>query len=116
MEAAEALYLLRRLGLSLEVNDGRLDVSPAELLCPDSIWLIRTHKSEIIAELLDDSPAWAWLVNHGTHSIETYHHPPATCVEVLNAYSDAVSIERLPEFLWPDCPDVLGAELTAQGP
>lgn len=105
MDATEAIYLLRRLGLSLEVNEGRLDVSPAELLCPDSITLIRTFKAAIIAELLDDSPAWAWLVNHGTHSTETYHHPERTRQQVLLAYPGAVSVERLPKCLWPNDPN-----------
>lgn len=102
MDAVEALYLLRRLGLSLEVNSGRLDVSPAELLCPDSIWLIRSHRDAIITELLDDSPAWAWLVrfNDGTAK-ETYHHPERTRHQVLLAYPGAVSVERLPESMYP---------------
>jgi hypothetical protein len=101
MDAVEALYLLGRLGLSLEVNDGRLDVSPAELLCPDSTWLIRSHKAALMAEIQNDSPAWAWLVNHGTHSVETYHHPERTRHQVLLAYPGAVSVERLPESMYP---------------
>lgn len=101
MDAAEALYLLRRLGLSLEVNGGRLDVSPAALLDDDAVWLIRSHRDAIIAELLDDSPAWVWLVrfSDGTAK-EVYRHPPATRAEVLAAYP-GTSIERLPECNWP---------------
>lgn len=102
MDATEALYLLRRLGLSLEVNSGRLDVSPAALLDDDAVWLIRSHRDAIIAELLDDSPAWAWLVrfDDGTGK-EVYRHPPATRAEILTAYESAISIERLPECDWP---------------
>lgn len=105
MDAIEALYLLRRLGLSLTVNDGRLDVSPAELLDSDTTWLIRKHRDAIITELLDDSPAWAWLVNTGMDSKELYTHPPATRVQVMQAYPRAVSVERLPECMWPIDPN-----------
>lgn len=105
MDATEALYLLRRLGLSLEVNGGRLDVSPAALLDDDAVWLIRSHRDALIAELLDDSPAWVWLVrfSDGTAK-EVYRHPPATRAEVQAAYESAISIERLPECDWPHDP------------
>lgn len=104
MDATEALYLLRRLGLTLEVNNGLLNVSPAELLDADAVRLIRSHRDAIIAELLDDPPAWAWLVNTGTDSTEVYTHPPATRVQVLRAHPGAVSVERLPECYWPHDP------------
>lgn len=104
MDATEALFLLRRLGLSLEVSNGRLDVSPAELLDDDAVLLIRSHRDAIITELQNDSPAWAWLVNYGTHSTETYHYPERTRHQVLLAYPGAVSVERLPECLWPHDP------------
>ena len=45
MDAIEAIYLLRLLGLSLMVNDKRLDASPAELLDADTRWLTaRSHQ------------------------------------------------------------------------
>lgn len=108
MDAVEVVYLLRRLGLSLEVNEGRLDVSPAEQLDDDAVWLIRSHRDAIIAELENDSPAWAWLVrfDDGTGK-EIYRHAPATRAEIRTAYASAISIERLPECDWPHHTDRL---------
>jgi hypothetical protein len=101
MDADEAIYLLRLLGLTLEVNDGRLDVSPSDLIDDDVDWLLRTNKTEIIAEL-NDGPRWAWLVRTPDgRSVETYHHPEATRADVLHKYPDAISAEPLPERMWP---------------
>ena len=106
MDADEAIYLLRLLGFTLEVNDGRLDVSPADLIDDAVDWLLRTHKAGIIAELLNDSPRWAWLVRMPDGSkVETYHHPEATRADVLHKYPDAISAEPLPECMWPVDPN-----------
>ena len=101
MKPDEVVYLLRRLGLSLEVDGGRLIVTPANLIDDDTRWLIREHRDAIIAELLNDSPRWAWLVVFNDHTLETYHHPEATRTEVMRKYPDAASVEPLPEYLWP---------------
>jgi hypothetical protein len=106
MGATEALYLLRRLGLSLTVNGERLDVSPAELLDDDAIWLIRSHRAALISELQNDLPARVWRVNFADRPpLETHHHPEATCVQVLRKYGGAVSAERVPECDWPHDPN-----------
>ena len=99
MQPDEVLYLLRRLGLSLEVDGGRLIVTPTNLIDDDTRWLIRKHRDAIIAEL-EDVPRWAWLVSFEGHALETYHHPAATRTEVMRKYPDAVSVEPLPEYLW----------------
>jgi len=100
MKTDEVVYLLRRLGLSLEVDDGRLIVTPANLIDDDTRWLIRKHRDAIIAEL-EDVPRWAWLVRLDGHTIETYHHPESTYAEVMRKYPAALSIVPLPECLWP---------------
>lgn len=108
--ALEAIEMLRILGLTARLDGERLFVSPAELVDDDVRWLVRTHKAEIIAaiieDLLDDAPAWAWRVrfNDGTGK-EVYRHPPATRAEIQAAYESAISIERLPECDWPHDPD-----------
>lgn len=102
MNADEALHLLRRLGLTLTATDGRLIVTPAELLDSDTRWLIRKHRDGILTELLDDSPAWAWIARFSDGSAkEIYRHPPAVRAEIKAAYESAISIERLPECDWP---------------
>jgi hypothetical protein len=102
MKVDEVIYLMRLLGLTLEVNDGRLDVSPVDLVDDDVDWLLRTHKAGIIAELLDDGPRWAWLVRMPDgRTVETYHFPDATAAEVMLKYPAALSIMPLPECLWP---------------
>ncbi len=103
--ALDAIEMLRILGLSVRTEGGKLFVSPPELIDEDVAWLLRTHKAAIIAELQNDAPAWAWSVNHGTHSTETYHHPERTRHQVLLSYPDAVSVERLPESMWPIDPN-----------
>lgn len=100
MRPDEAVYLLRRLGLSLEADGGRLIVTPANLIDDDTRWLIRKHRDAIIAEL-DDVPRWAWMVRFGGYTLETYHHPEVTHADVIRKYPDALSIEPLPESLWP---------------
>jgi hypothetical protein len=100
MKPDEVVYLLRRLGLSLEVDGERLIVTPANLIDDDTRWLIRKHRDAIIAEL-EDAPRWAWLVSFDGYTLETYHHPDATHAEVQSKYPDAVLIEPLPECLWP---------------
>ena len=100
MEADEAVYLLRLLGLSLEVDAGRLIVAPANLIDDDTRWLIRKHRVAIIAEL-EDVPRWAWLVRFDGYALETYHHPDATHSDVARKYPEALSIVPLPECMWP---------------
>lgn len=100
MNTDEAVYLLRRLGLSLDVDDGRLIVTPANLIDDDTRWLIRKHRDAIVIEL-KDVPRWAWLVRFNGYALETYHHPDATHADVLRKYPDALSIVPLPECLWP---------------
>lgn len=100
MKTDEAVYLLRRLGLSLDVDDGRLIVTPANLIDDDTRWLIRKHRDAIIAEL-EDVPRWAWLVRFDGYALETYHHPDAPHADVLRKYPAAQSIVPLPECLWP---------------
>lgn len=92
----EALHLLRQLGLNLVVNDGRLNVSPVELIDDDTRWLIRKHRDAIITELeQDDAPRWAWLACFGAHSLEVYMHPDATHAEMVCKYPSAVCITPL---------------------
>lgn len=106
METTEALFLLRQLGLAFEVNGGRLDVSPAELLDDDVVWLIRKHRDAIIAELLDDSPAWAWAVHFaGRAPMDLYCHPERTRREVMAQHPTATAADRLPECRWPHDPN-----------
>jgi len=100
MKTDEAVYLLRRLGLSLEVDEGRLFVTPANLIDDDTRWLIRKHRDAIIAEL-EDVPRWAWLVRFDGYALETYHHPEATHADVMRKYPAALSVVSLPECLWP---------------
>lgn len=100
MKTDEAVYLLRRLGLTLEVDAGRLIVTPANLIDDDTRWLIRKHRDAIIAELAD-VPRWAWLVRFDGYALETYHHPEATHADVMREYPAAQSIVPLPECLWP---------------
>lgn len=100
MNPDEALYLLRRLGLSLEVDGGRLIVTPASLIDDDTRWLIRRHRDAIIAEI-EDVSRWAWLVRFEGYALETYHHPDATYADVMRKYPAALSIVPLPESLWP---------------
>jgi hypothetical protein len=97
MEATEALYLLRQLGLSLESSNGRLIVSPAELIDDDVRWLIRKHRDAIILELeRAGAPRWAWLIRFGGYALETYHNPEASLSEVLQRYPDAISVMPMP--------------------
>jgi hypothetical protein len=100
MRPDELVYLLRRLSLSLEVDGGRLIISPANLIDDDTRWLIRKHRDAIIAEL-EDVPRWAWLVRFDGYALETYHHPDATHADVMRNYPAAQSIVPLPEILWP---------------
>lgn len=100
MNPDEALYLLRRLGLSLEVDGGRLIITPASLIDDDTRWLIRKHRNAIITEL-EDVPRWAWLVRFNGYALETCHHPDATRAEVQSKYPAALSIVPLPKCLWP---------------
>jgi hypothetical protein len=100
MKPDEVVYLLRRLGLSLEVRDGRLIVTPANLIDDDVRWLIRKHRDAIIAEL-EDVRRWAWLVSFEGHVLETYHHPEVALADVMRKYPDAISVEPLPGCLWP---------------
>jgi len=100
MKPDEAVYLLRRLGLSLEVDDGRLIAFPANLIDDDVRWLIRKHRDAIIAEL-EDVPRWAWLVRFDGYALETYHHTDATHADVMLKYPAAISIVPLPECLCP---------------
>jgi hypothetical protein len=114
MEAVEAIYLLHRLGLSLVVNEGRLDVSPAELLDSDSTWLIRSHKAAIVSELQNDAPRWAWLLHFADREpLEVYCNPDATHAEILERYARAMAAEPIPERVapiyevaWPDAETV----------
>jgi len=103
MDATEALHLLRQLGLTLTATDGRLIVTPAELLDDDTRCFIRSHRDAIIAELEQaDSPRWAWLVRMSDgRTVETYHFPDATASEVMRKYPDALSVAPLPECFWP---------------
>ncbi len=100
MKPDEAVYLLRLLGLSLQVDGERLIVTPANLIDDDVRWLIRKHRDAIIAELAD-VPRLAWLVRFSGYTLETYHHPEAIHADVMRKYPDAESIEPLPECLWP---------------
>jgi hypothetical protein len=100
MKPDETVHLLRRRGLSLEVDDGRLIVTPANLIDDDTRWLIRKHRDAIIAEL-EDVPRWAWLVCFDGYVLETYYHPDATHADVMWKYPAAISIVPLPECLWP---------------
>ena len=52
----EAIEMLRILGLSVRLDGAKLFVSPAALIDDDVSWLIRTHKTEIVRELQNDSP------------------------------------------------------------
>lgn len=105
--ALEAIEMLRILGLSARLDGERLFVWPAELVDDDVRWLVRTHKAEIIAALQNDAPACAWRIrfDDGTGK-EIYRHPPTTRAEVLKAYPDAVSIERLPDAPSPVAPEL----------
>ncbi len=106
MDATEALHLLRLLGLNLETDNGRLIVTPADLLDDDVRWFIRNHRAGIIDALQKaDDPAWAWLVHLNGRAIETYHHPEKNCAGVARMYPDAARIEPLPECLWPHDPN-----------
>ena len=100
MKPDEVVFLLRRLGLSLVVDGGRLIVTPANLIDEDTRWMIRKHRDAIIAEL-EDVPRWAWRVRFDGYALETYHHPDATHADVMRKYPDALSIMPLPECLWP---------------
>lgn len=100
MKPDEVVYLLRRLGLLLEVDGRRLIVTPADLIDDATRWLIRRHRDAIISEL-EDLPRWAWLVRFDGHTLEVYMHPDATHADVVQKYPDAVSVEPLPECLWP---------------
>jgi len=104
--ALGAIEMLRILGLSVRTEGGKLFASPAELIDEDVAWLLRTHKAGIIAELLNDGPRWAWLVRMPDgRKVETYHHPEATRAVVLHKYPSAISIEPLPECMWPVDPN-----------
>lgn len=83
----------RFLGLSVRLDGAKLFVSPAALIDDDVSWLIRTHKTEIVRELQNDSPSWAWLVRFDGTAKEVYRHPPATRAEVLERYADALVAE-----------------------
>ena len=101
MKPDEAVYLLRQLGLSIEVEGERLIVTPANLIDDDVRWLIRKHRDAIIAEL-EDVPRWAWLVRFSDREpLETYHHPKAPYADVMRKYPGALSVEPLPKSLWP---------------
>lgn len=99
MKSDEAVYLLRRLGLTLEVDGGRLIVTPAILIDDDTRWLIRKHRNAIIAEL-EGVSFWAWLVCMSDHALEVYMHPDATHAEMVRKYPSAIRIVPLPECLW----------------
>lgn len=100
--ALDAIEMLRILGLSVRLDGAKLFVSPVELVDSDVAWLVRTHKAAIVTELQNDAPAWAWLLHFASREpLELYRHPPATRAQVQADYPDAVSIQRLPESMWP---------------
>lgn len=108
MDATEALYLLRQIGLTLTAADGRLVVRPAELLDDELRWLIRKHRDALVeliqAETSEPSTGPAadeahshWRVKFSDFALDTFHHPYATHAEVLRKYPDALTAEPLPE-------------------
>ena len=103
MDATEALYMLRQLGLTLTAAEGRLVVQPADHLDDEVRWLIRKHRDALI-ELIQAEPVqgpeqahFHWRVRFSNFALDTFHHPYATHAEVLRKYPDAQTAEPLPE-------------------
>lgn len=104
MDATDALYMLRQIGLTLAAAEGRLVVQPAELLDDEVRWLIRKHRDALV-ELIQAEPAdppkdaarFHWRVRFNGFALDTFHHPYATHAEVLRKYPDALAAEPLPE-------------------
>lgn len=108
MDATEALYMLRQIGLRLTAAEGRLVVQPAELLDDEVRWLIRKYRDALI-ELIQAEPTeqsksiaaeeahFHWRVRFSNFALDTFHHPYATQAEVLQKYPGALTAEPLPE-------------------
>lgn len=105
MDATEALFMLRQIGLTLTAAEGRLVVRPAELLDDDVRWLIRKHRDALI-ELIQSEPSKGidaegahlhWRVRFCDFVLDTFHHPYATHADVRRKYPDALTAEPLPE-------------------
>lgn len=105
MDATDALFMLRQIGLTLTAAKGRLVVQPAELLDDDVRWLIRKHRDALI-EMIQAEPSKAadaedahfhWRVRFRDFVLDTFQHPYATRSDVLRKYPDALAAEPLPE-------------------
>lgn len=105
MDAIEALYMLRQIGLTLTAAEGRLVVQPADLLDDNVRWLIRKHRDALIDLLQAEPPKvidagdahFHWRVRFSYFVLDTFHHPYATHADVLRKYPDALTAEPLPE-------------------
>ncbi len=108
MDATEALFMLRQIGLRLTAAEGRLVVQPAELLDDELRWLIRKHRDALVEliqaetaepskRLAADDTHFHWRVRFRDFALDTFHHPYATHADVMRQYSDALAAEPLPE-------------------
>jgi hypothetical protein len=61
--ASDALNMLRILGITLALNDGRLAASPAHLIDDDVRWLIRKYRDDILM-MLSEVPMLVRAVGH----------------------------------------------------
>lgn len=121
MDAAEALHLLRILGLSLTATDGRLLVQPSELLDDDARWLIRRYRDEILSALVNDGPARHWSVTFPDfHRKEMHFHPEKDRASVLAQHPNAIHAEQVPDPpkpVWtPDASEAWLSALTDTAP
>lgn len=116
MDVNEAIYLLRQLGLTLTVNNGRLDIAPADLLDDDARWLIRRHRDALV-ELIDaeaDMPWRGWLLHFSDSApLEAHCNPAALHAEILERYPDALAAEPIPEHTRHTPTEAEAAELSA---
>ncbi|MCA3180055.1 MAG: hypothetical protein O9345_16550 [Burkholderiaceae bacterium] len=112
MGAADLLGTLRAAGLTVEADDDRLMVAPAEKLTRALRELIRAEKPALLAALAGAQnesgprPAAArWLLHlPDADPLAVAFDPPATHDEVLARYSGALAAEPVPETLKVELP------------